>query len=62
MDQATKWLDLSGKVVIVTGGSMGLGEKWLKIYMLTARPSCMPTYHQIKLSANVMILPLSSVT
>lgn len=25
MDQATKWLDLSGKVVVVTGGSMGLG-------------------------------------
>ncbi|SEO86706.1 sorbitol-6-phosphate 2-dehydrogenase [Amphibacillus marinus] len=24
---SSKWLDLSGKVVIVTGGSMGLGEK-----------------------------------
>ncbi|ECI2305705.1 SDR family NAD(P)-dependent oxidoreductase [Salmonella enterica] len=30
MDQATKWLDLSGKVVIVTGGSMGLGEKMVE--------------------------------
>ena len=30
MDQATKWLDLSGKVVVVTGGSMGLGEKMVE--------------------------------
>ncbi|WP_194207455.1 sorbitol-6-phosphate dehydrogenase subunit [Superficieibacter sp. 1612_C1] len=30
MDQAIKWLDLSGKVVIVTGGSMGLGEKMVE--------------------------------
>ncbi|EJC4884395.1 SDR family NAD(P)-dependent oxidoreductase [Salmonella enterica] len=30
MDQATKWLDLSGKVVIVTGGSMGLGEEMVE--------------------------------
>ena len=30
MDQANKWLDLSGKVVIVTGGSMGLGEKMVE--------------------------------
>ena len=30
MDLATKWLDLSGTVVIVTGGSMGLGEKMVE--------------------------------
>lgn len=52
MDQATKWLDLSGKVVVVTGGSMGWVKKWLRISTPTVQPWFMPIYHPIKTSAS----------
>lgn len=58
MDQANKWLDLSGKVVIVTGGSMGLGEKWSKTSLQMAQMSFMPIWLPTRALMRWKALPL----